>query len=92
MPGRDKTGPVGQGLMTGKGMGPCGSGMGGGAGAGFGNGLGMGSGRGVGCRGGFRKGSMGVASGVQTETDYLEEQKEWLKKRIEEIDRRLENK
>ena len=88
MPGRDKTGPTGQGPMTGRGTGMCGGGMGGG----FGNGFGMGSGRRAGCRGGFRKGFMGAAAGIRTETDYLEEQKEWFKKRIEEIDRQLENK
>ncbi len=52
MPGFDRTGPLGQGPMTGRGMGPCGSGYarGFGRGAGFGRGLGRGMGR------GFRRG------------------------------------
>ena len=42
MPNRDKTGPMGQGPLTGRGLGPCGSGIrkGFGCGRGFGRGLG----------------------------------------------------
>jgi len=36
MPKRDKTGPLGQGPITGRGLGPCGSGMRQGFGIGFG--------------------------------------------------------
>ncbi len=53
MPGRNGTGPNGEGPLTGRGMGPCGRGagsMGGyGRGAGYG-GRGAGYGRGYGCR------------------------------------------
>lgn len=49
MPGRDGTGPTGQGAMTGGGFGPCGSGRG--ASRGF---FGRGSGRGMGMGGGGR--------------------------------------
>lgn len=61
MPGGDRTGPVGGGPMTGRGMGYCvgrvpragayrgrGAGRGGGMGAGYGRGFGMGAGRGYG--------------------------------------------
>ncbi len=40
MPGFDRTGPSGQGPMTGRGFGPCGGGMGRGRGCGYGNGYG----------------------------------------------------
>lgn len=40
MPNKDKTGPVGAGPLTGKGLGPCGSGRGFGFGRGCGRGLG----------------------------------------------------
>ena len=39
MPNRDGTGPMGQGPMTGRGLGPCGGGMHRGFGRGFGRGL-----------------------------------------------------
>lgn len=47
MPNRDKTGPMGMGLLTGRGFGPCGSGLGRffGYGRGFGRGFGRGLGR-----------------------------------------------
>jgi len=41
MSGLDGTGPVGQGPMTGRGLGPCGCGMRRGFGRGFGRGLGL---------------------------------------------------
>jgi len=43
MPNRDKTGPMDQGPLTGRGFGPCGGGMrrGFGCGRGFGRGLGF---------------------------------------------------
>jgi len=41
MPGQDKTGPNGQGLMTGRGLGPCGGGMRRGCSRGFGRGMGL---------------------------------------------------
>ena len=46
MPGLDKTGPMGQGPLTGRGMGPCGSGRGMGTRMGFGRGRGCGRGLG----------------------------------------------
>jgi len=41
MPNKDRTGPLGQGSMTGKGLGPCGCGMRRGFGQGFGRGQGL---------------------------------------------------
>lgn len=45
MPNRDKTGPMGQGLLTGRGFGPCGGGKNFGRGFGCGCGFGCGLGR-----------------------------------------------
>jgi hypothetical protein len=42
MPGMDGTGPLGQGPLTGRGLGPCGAGFRRGFGRGMGRGLGMG--------------------------------------------------
>lgn len=52
MPGFDGTGPEGRGPLTGRGLGPCGSGRGfrRGHGRGFGRGFGSGFGRGFGRR------------------------------------------
>ena len=88
MAGRDGTGPVGQGPLTGRGMGVCqgarqsrffsgrGCGMGfggrGRAGAGFGSGFG------------------GLGAGA-TDKEILNEERELLKQRMEQIDRALED-
>lgn len=48
MPGNDRTGPLGRGPMTGRGMGPCGRGLARGAGTAPGRGFGRGMGRGMG--------------------------------------------
>ena len=88
MAGRDGTGPMGQGPLTGKGMGVCtgarqsrffsgrGCGMGfggrGRAGAGFGNSFG------------------GLGAGA-TDKEILNEERELLKQRMEQIDRALED-
>lgn len=60
MPGRNGTGPQGRGALTGRGLGPCGSGLGRGsafAGQGFGGGFGFAGGRGRGR--GFGRGMAG---------------------------------
>ena len=88
MAGRDGTGPMGQGPLTGRGMGVCtgarqsrffsgrGCGMGfggrGRAGAGFGSGFG------------------GLGAGT-TDKEILNEERELLKQRMEQIDRALED-
>ena len=47
MPTRDGTGPLGQGPLTGRGLGPCGAGIG--FRRGFGRGIGRGRGLALGC-------------------------------------------
>lgn len=77
MPGQDRTGPLGQGPLTGRGLGPCGRGLG----RGFGRGLGIGFGRGF----GFQR-------QVITEKEegiLLEEEKQALKQELEDIEKRL---
>ena len=73
MPGQDRTGPMGQGPMTGRGMGPCGSGMR----RGFGKGLGRGMRRGF-----------GYGSGVYSEPEPIskEQQKKILEEEAEDLE------
>jgi hypothetical protein len=85
MPGRDGTGPVGAGPMTGRGLGLC-------TGVNtvkYGAGFGMGLGRGLACRHGF-SGGLGGGYG-RTQKELLQEQKELLQSRLEVIDKQLEN-
>jgi len=91
MPGRDGTGPIGSGAMTGQGMGVCAGAPGLRYGAGFG--LGFGCRRGMGR--GFGRGyglnynpSLGVP---RTDKEYLEGQKEFLKSHLDSIDKQLDN-
>ncbi|MCG2689677.1 DUF5320 domain-containing protein [Candidatus Parcubacteria bacterium] len=89
MPQLDKTGPRGQGPLTGRGLGPCGTGSQRGAGRGLGRGFGRGLGRGWGCP------LCGCLPQVITEKEEkeilkeealaLEEELKEVKKRITEI-------
>lgn len=93
MPGRDGTGPVGAGAMTGRGFGPC-AGVGTarlGAGPQMGLGLGCrgGSGRGNGF--GFGRGFMMNQVTPQNSKEILEEQKRILQDQLEVIDEQLED-
>ncbi|MDX9888584.1 MAG: DUF5320 domain-containing protein [Anaerovoracaceae bacterium] len=88
MAGRDGTGPMGQGPLTGRGMGIC-------TGARqsrlpFGRGCGMGfGGRGrAGAGFGSRFSGLGFGS---TDKEVLSEERELLKQRMEQIDRELED-
>ena len=91
MPGRDGTGPMGAGPMTGRGFGIC-------TGANavrYGAGRGMGLGLGLGCRRGFGYG-FGRGSAVyeispKTQEELLKEQKTISQERLEAIDQQLEN-
>ncbi|MFA5384011.1 MAG: DUF5320 domain-containing protein [Eubacteriales bacterium] len=88
MPGRDGTGPLGRGSMTGRGLGFCKANAAR-YGAGFGLGLGLG------CRRGFGRGSgrwfnVGRTS-LQTQKELLQEQKDVLQSRLDVINRQLEN-
>lgn len=99
MPGRDGTGPMGKGAMTGRGFGGClgqgsasyGTGLrrGGLRGAGMIGLAGLGLGLGYGCRRGFRNFYRGDVQGAD-EKGILEEEKELLKSRLDLISKRLD--
>jgi len=93
MPGFDRTGPLGQGSMTGRGMGSCGESSRG-TGRGFIRGAGRGFGRGMGFRRGFiPAGSYGSAYAYEPtkeqETADLKAEKEAIMQEIRQIDQRL---
>ncbi len=75
MPGMDKTGPSGQGPLTGRGLGPCGAGARRGFGRGMGRGFGMGSRR-------FALSGQGVQPVVLSEVD----EKKILEQELKELD------
>jgi hypothetical protein len=83
MPGRDRTGPFGTGQL-GRGMGPCGGGLG------FQRGGGRGMGRGFWRGGGFGWRSATTISADQEKT-ILEERKSWLKAQVEDVEKQLES-
>ena len=96
MPARDGSGPMGQGPMTGRAMGYC---TGNRAtynrftfGRGLGLGRGMGYGRGMGLRRGYGQyyNDLGPL-GYKSEKDFLAEQKEFLKQRLDIINSQLED-
>jgi hypothetical protein len=75
MPGQDRTGPMGQGRLTGRGLGPCGQGVR----QGFGRGC------------GFRRRSFGqsqVVTEVQ-EKELLKQELELMESEKDEIEKRL---
>lgn len=89
MPGRNGTGPMGAGAITGRGLEPC---------AGTKNlskGAGLGLGRGMACRRGFDRGfrwlSAGNESPAKNRKGLLQMQKNALKNRLADIDRQLES-
>ena len=87
MPGRDGTGPMGAGTMTGRGLGPC-------AGAGalkLGAGLAIGLGLGLACRHGFGRGFANSRTSPKTQKKLLNEQKTMLQDRLEAIEKQMEN-
>lgn len=83
MPGRDGTGPMGQGAMTGRGFGFCAAG----------NAFGYGAGLGLrfGCRRGFGRNLMPAPMKTKTQKELLTEQKELLENRLDIINKQLEN-
>jgi hypothetical protein len=88
MPGRDGTGPMERGSLTGRGFGFCsvGNTFRSGAGLGFGRGLGLG------CRRGFgRYLSIDPEIASKTQKEFLTEQKELLEDRLNLISKRLED-
>lgn len=105
MPRMDGTGPAGAGSMTGRGFSPCGSGEGVPAEKFYGHGLGypmgarfdrgMGCGRGMGFGRGFGPGkgylrNTGAPVDEETRKTLLQEQRNFLKARLEAIDKHLE--
>ncbi len=101
MPGRDGTGPMGQGAMTGKGMGVCagvnapfygfgfGRGCGRGSGRGFGRGFGPGMGRGM--RRGFAYRATPGYYNQPNSKEALQAQREQFKNMLEAIDKQIES-
>ena len=89
MPGRNGTGPMGAGPMSGKGMGLC-TGVNSAA-DGSGSGFGVGSGRGMGCRRGFGRNFIATPTATKSEKEILTEQKEQLAARLELVSKQLEN-
>lgn len=96
MPGFDRTGPNGQGAMTGRGMGNCqaqtanpmvgGRGMGMGGGRGLGRGAGVGGGRGMGMRNRVIAQNPQIVDNVATEDiNELYNQVEALKAQVAEL-------
>ena len=102
MPGFDRTGPFGEGPMTGRGLGPCGRGLG--VRRGFGRGMGRGFGRGFRRGFGFRRSYVYDYEPVEPaftqiltkeqektilddEMKVLKEDMEAIKKRIKEIEK-----
>ncbi len=95
MPRGDGTGPMGAGMLTGRGLGPCGGGDRAGYGAGYGTGFGYGCRRGFGGRfGGFFGFGRGIAPGPiseKTQKELLKEQKSFFQDRIDAIDKQLDD-
>jgi len=89
MPLFDRTGPSGQGSLTGRGVGPCGGGTGFGSRFGFGRGsrFGRGFGRGLGFGRGF--GFFGRAPTKSEEKELLEDYKKDLEQEVSAVDKEL---
>lgn len=89
MPGRDGSGPLGAGPLTGRGLAPCaGNRLKYAAGAGIG--LGLGLGLGFGRRRRFRAASQPAVSS-ETRKQLLQEQKDLLTRRLDAIERQISN-
>ena len=91
MPGRDGTGPMGYGAMTGRGMGACAGAPGYRFGAGFGLGFGCHRGFGRGFGRGYDWNYNPSLEAPRADKEFLEDQKAFLKSRMEAIDKQLEN-
>lgn len=101
MPGRNGTGPLGRGPMTGRGMGNCGGrtadavygyagGPGFGGGFGRGRGRGRGFGAGLGCGGGAGFGFGAAPLSVDDERVILNAQREAIQRRLDALENRKE--
>ena len=88
MPGFDRTGPLGYGPRSGRGLGPCGRGIDFGRGRGMGRGMGIR--KGIGMMGSPPPPSMAKKDEIQTMKDQgkaLRNQLEEVKKRLKELKR-----
>ncbi|MFA6939728.1 MAG: DUF5320 domain-containing protein [Clostridiaceae bacterium] len=83
MPGRDGTGPIGMGSMTGRGIGFCNVAKFAGV---IGN---LGLGLGLGCRRGFGRNTVNNLSGSENQKDLFMEQKAILENRLNLINDQL---
>ncbi len=87
MPGQDRTGPLGYGPRTGRGLGPCGSGYARGVGRGAGFGRGMGFRRGFAPAWGYSP--YGYEPTKDQEIADLRAEKEAIQEELKQIDERL---
>jgi len=89
MPRQDRTGPMGQGPLTGMGFGPCGNGCG--TQRGFGRGFGFGRGRGMGFGRGFCYAAPSALTEaeekkiLEAELNEIEAEKQEIAKRLKEL-------
>ena len=90
MPGNDRTGPLGRGPMTGRGMGPCGWGTARGTGTGLGRGFGRGMGRGVGPYWGsvpaYQPTKDQELADLKAEKGFIEQELEGIRARLKELE------
>jgi len=89
MPNLDKTGPRGQGPLTGRGLGPCGSGLRKGAGRGYGMGFGRGMSRGFNFCGCHVYGFYPQVISEKEEKEMLKEEAKMLEEELKEIKARI---
>ncbi len=87
MPGRDGTGPIGVGPMSGRGFGVCSAGA-----PGYGAGRGFGFGRRGGCGygRGFGRYALSDRDGAMTRKEVLDEQKKLLEDRLDFVNKQLD--
>ena len=90
MPGRDGTGPMGVGAMTGRGLGGCASASANGQFPVYGIGCQRRAGRGGMLGRGFGRSFAGVYSAT-TQKEALEQQRSALQARLEQVDDQLKN-
>jgi len=81
MPNNDRTGPQGQGAMTGRGLGPCGCGMR----RGFGRGFGKGFSRGIGYGRQVTLTKDEEKKILEADLKEIETEKQEIEKRLKEI-------